>query len=119
VKRIMREAGVEGVRFADLRRTAIVRLAEAGCTVPEISAIRGHQLDYCQRILETFLPRARRSAARAAVERLRETQRRGRGPSQTPSSTSPRRLPQVLDLLVPQEGLEPPTRALRMRCSTG
>jgi integrase len=45
VKRIMREAGVEGVRFADLRRTAIVRLAEAGCTGPEISAIRGHQLD--------------------------------------------------------------------------
>ncbi len=70
-KRIMRAAGVEGVRFQDLRRTAIVRLAEAGCTVPEIAAISGHQIDYCQRILEVYLPRTRRLAERAVVKLLR------------------------------------------------
>jgi len=71
VKRIMRAAGVESVRFSDLRRTAIVRLAEAGCTVPEIAAISGHQIDYCQRILETYLPRTRRLAESAVVKLVR------------------------------------------------
>ena len=30
------------LQFRDLRRTAVVRLAEAQCTVPEIAAISGH-----------------------------------------------------------------------------
>lgn len=78
-KRIMRAAGVEGVRFQDLRRTAIVRLAEAGCTMPEIAAISGHQIDYCQRILEVYLPRTRRLAERAVVKLVRnETGTQGR-----------------------------------------
>lgn len=77
-KRIMRAAGVEGVRFQDLRRTAIVRLAEAGCTVPEIAAISGHQIDYCQRILEVYLPRTRRLAESAVAKLVRnETSTRG------------------------------------------
>ena len=41
----------------DLRRTGIVRLAEAGATVPQIAALSGHSIDYCQRILGTYLPR--------------------------------------------------------------
>ena len=41
----------------DLRRTGIVRMAEAGCTTPQIAAVSGHQIDYCQRIIDTYLPR--------------------------------------------------------------
>ncbi len=68
VRRIMREAGVDGVRFSDLRRTAVVRLAEAGCTVPEIASISGHRIDYCQRIIDTYLPRTRRLAEAAVLK---------------------------------------------------
>ncbi len=70
-RKIARAAGVEGVRFSDLRRTAIVRLAEAGCTTAEIAAISGHQIDWCQRILETYLPRTAELAANAMAKRLR------------------------------------------------
>ena len=41
----------------DLRRTGIVRLAEAGATTPQIAAISGHAIDYCQKIIDTYLPR--------------------------------------------------------------
>ena len=67
-KRVARVAGVEGVRYQDLRRTAIVRLAEAGCTVPEIASISGHAVDYCQRIIDTYLPRTRQLAQAAIVK---------------------------------------------------
>jgi len=64
-------AGIEDRRFQDLRRTAIVRLAEAGCTVPEIASISGHAIDYCARIIETYLPRTR-SLARSAITKLED-----------------------------------------------
>jgi hypothetical protein len=41
----------------DLRRTGIVRLAEAGATTPQIAAISGHSIDRCQRIIDVYLPR--------------------------------------------------------------
>ncbi len=41
----------------DMRRTGIVRLAEVGATTPQIAAISGHAIDYCQRIIDTYLPR--------------------------------------------------------------
>lgn len=41
----------------DFRRTGIVRLAEAGATTPQIAAISGHGIDYCQTIIDTYLPR--------------------------------------------------------------
>jgi integrase len=53
-RRIANMADLTNLQFLDLRRTAVVRLAEAGCTVPEIAAITGHQLDRTARILETY-----------------------------------------------------------------
>ncbi len=41
----------------DMRRTGIVRLAEAGATTPQIAALSGHAIDDCQRIIGTYLPR--------------------------------------------------------------
>lgn len=54
------------IQFRDLRRTAVVRLAEAGCEIPEICAITGHSLKEATEILETYLPRSRKMAENAA-----------------------------------------------------
>jgi hypothetical protein len=59
----------DSLRFMDLRRTSVVRLAEAGCSVPEIAAVTGHTIDRTARILEVYLPRTA-PMARAAVARL-------------------------------------------------
>ncbi len=55
--------------FRDLRRSAVVRLALAGCTIPMISAITGHSYARCEQILETYLPRTS-EMAKLAIERL-------------------------------------------------
>ena len=51
------KAGLGHLQARDLRRTAVVNLARAGATVPEIAAITGHSIDRTQWILETYLPR--------------------------------------------------------------
>lgn len=58
-----------GLQFRDLRRTIVVRMAEAGVDLPGIAAISGHRIDACKKILETYLPRTGKMAA-AAIERL-------------------------------------------------
>jgi len=74
-RRIANIAGLPELQFLDLRRTAVVRLAEAGCTVPEIAAITGHQLDRTARILETYLPR-NGTMAEAAIRKLDQHRKR-------------------------------------------
>lgn len=51
----------------DLRRTGVVRLAEAGATVPQIAAVAGWSIDYTQKIVDTYLPR-RSEVALAGIE---------------------------------------------------
>lgn len=65
----MRKARIVDRKFQDLRRTAIVRMAEAGCTVPEIASVSGHKIDTCQRIVDTYLP-ATRLLAHSAIIKL-------------------------------------------------
>ena len=67
-KAAMVRARVEGRTFHDLRRTAVVRLAEAGCTVPEIASLTGHRIDRTEKIIETYLPRSRRLAQTAITK---------------------------------------------------
>lgn len=67
-----------GLQFRDLRRTAVVRLAEAGATVPMISAITGHSLLRVEQILETYLPRTA-PMADAGIALLEEHRRQRRG----------------------------------------
>lgn len=62
-------AGLDGLEFRDLRRTAMVRMAEAGATDIEISAVSGHDIDQTRRILETYIPRTT-AMATAAVAKL-------------------------------------------------
>ena len=59
----------------DLRRTAAVWLAEAGCSVPEIAAITGHEIDRTARILETYCPRTSTMAVNA-IAKLEQYKRR-------------------------------------------
>lgn len=57
-KAIAKTAGIHGaVQFRDLRRTAMVRLAEAGANAIQIAAISGHDIGVTQKILETYIPR--------------------------------------------------------------
>lgn len=65
---IRSSAGLNHLQARDLRRTAMVRLAEAGCTVPEIASISGHSIERTSHILEVYLPRTRAMASAAIVK---------------------------------------------------
>ena len=61
-------AGIEGYVFHGLRKSAAVRLAEAGCPPDEIKAITGHRTT---RMVEHYTKDAdRKRLARSAVARL-------------------------------------------------
>ena len=62
---------VKTLQFLDLRRTAVVRMGEAGCTESQIAAVTGHKIDTCRRILETYLPRTDKMAE-AAINKLEQ-----------------------------------------------
>ncbi len=62
---IRKKAGIAGVQRRDLRRTAMVRMAEAGATTPQIAAVSGHTIDQTARILDTYIPRRGEVAAGA------------------------------------------------------
>jgi integrase len=62
-------AKLDGLQNRDLRRTAMVRMAEAGAADIEIAAVSGHDIEATRRILETYLPR-NSAMARAAIRKL-------------------------------------------------
>ena len=62
-------AGLNELQFRDLRRTAAVRLSEAGATPQEVAAITGHTIDQTTKILETYIPRTQ-AMADAAIAKL-------------------------------------------------
>jgi integrase len=72
--RTSKRAGVDA-QARDLRRTAMVRMAEAGATTPQIASVSGHSIEATQQILETYLPR-NRDLAEIAIGRLVEYKRR-------------------------------------------
>lgn len=45
----------QDLQYRDLRRTAVLRLGEAGCTIGEIAAVTGHSIEECQKIMDTYL----------------------------------------------------------------
>jgi integrase len=69
-KKACAKAGVEGVTFNDMRGTAVTRLAQAECTVPEIATITGHSLKDVHAILDShYLNRDQRLGDKA-IEKL-------------------------------------------------
>jgi integrase len=73
-RRVAERAGIDA-QARDLRRTAMLRMAEAGATVPQIASVSGHSIEATQRILETYLPR-NRDLAEIAITRLAEYKRK-------------------------------------------
>jgi len=72
---IAQKAELRGeLQFRDLRRTAAVRLGEAGCDLKDIAHITGHSYDRVK-IFETYLPRTR-AVAKEAIVRLSEHRKR-------------------------------------------
>lgn len=67
-REVCQRAGIKGLQFRDLRRTAVVRMAEHGVKVQDIAAITGHTLDTTQSIMETYMPRTKRMAQRAGEQ---------------------------------------------------
>ncbi len=61
-------AGLSDLHFNDLRGTAVVNLADAGCTVPEIASITGHSLKSVNSILEKYWTRTRAQAENAVAK---------------------------------------------------
>ena len=70
-RQIANKAGFTTKQFLDLRRSAAVRLAEAGCTTEEIVAITGHSIEHGAKILEVYIPRSS-AMAKAAVDKRTE-----------------------------------------------
>jgi integrase len=63
-------AGIKGLTFNDLRGTAVLRLALAGCTVPEIAAITGHSPRDAQTILDVNYFHRDQALAESAMRKL-------------------------------------------------
>ena len=63
-------AGVDGLTFHDLRGTAVVRLAIAGASVPQIAAVTGHSLKDVETILDAHYLGRDIQLAEAAVLKL-------------------------------------------------
>ncbi|MGC1669493.1 MAG: hypothetical protein WA767_14780, partial [Pseudolabrys sp.] len=62
-------AGIRGLTFHDLRGTAVVTLARAGCNEVEIYSITGHKPGDVQAILTThYLPRDAEVAGNAIAK---------------------------------------------------
>jgi integrase-like protein len=72
-RRVAKRARIDA-QARDLRRTAMLRMAEAGATIPQIASVSGHSIEATQRILETYLPR-NRDLAEIAITRLAEYKR--------------------------------------------
>lgn len=60
---------MKDVIFMTLRHTAITRLAESGCDVPQIAAISGHRFKTCEQILERYVVRTAKMAREAFSRR--------------------------------------------------
>ena len=54
---VRRTAGLGALQMRDLRRTAMVRMGEAGAEIHQIAAVSGHSIETTKSILETYLPR--------------------------------------------------------------
>lgn len=60
-------ANLKHLQMRDLRRTAMVRMGEAGAEMHQIAAVSGHTIETTRQILETYLPRTLKMA-RGAID---------------------------------------------------
>jgi integrase len=92
----MMRAGIRGLTFHDLRGTAVVTLARAGCNEIEIYSITGHKPGDVQAILTAhYLPRDAEVARNAIAKLNRHKMARG---DQTGDENLPTALPTALKI---------------------
>lgn len=77
-----KHAGIANVQFRDLRGTAITRMAQAGCSVPEIASVTGHSLDDVGAMLDRHYLSRDASLADSAI---RKVETRTKTPNRTPN----------------------------------
>jgi integrase len=65
------------LQFKDLRRTAVVNLYRAGATTGEIASITGHNIESCQKIINTYFPKDTIAAAHG-IQKLHEFESKNR-----------------------------------------
>jgi integrase len=84
-----RKAGINGLTFHDLRGTAVLRLALAGCTVPEIATITGHSIRDVQSILDSNYFHRDVALAESGIRKLEQWAESGnKSPNQAPNRTA-------------------------------
>lgn len=71
---LRRQLNLEHLQMRDLRRTAMVNMAEAGARLVEIAAVSGHTIERTRRILETYIPRTKTMAV-AAIAKWEENEK--------------------------------------------
>jgi len=64
---VRRAAKLDGKQARDLRRTAVVRMAEGGAEIQDIAAVTGHTIERTRQILEVYLPRTAKMAERGVA----------------------------------------------------
>ena len=80
-RKACKKAGVEGLTFHDLRGTAITRLAVAGCSVPEIAAITGHNMKQITAILDAHYLSRDSALGMSAIRKLEAHERGAKIPN--------------------------------------
>lgn len=75
-RKACKAAGIEGVTFHDIRGSAVTKLAEASCTVPEIATITGHSISDVDAILDAHYLSRSDALADSAIRKLERKERR-------------------------------------------
>jgi integrase len=70
------KAAITGLTFHDLRGSAVTRLAEAGCTVPEIASITGLSLETVNTILDAHYLSHTAALAESGIRKLERKEKR-------------------------------------------
>jgi integrase len=80
-RKACQKAYVEGLTFHDLRGTAITRLAVAGCSIPEIASITGHNLKQITIILDAHYLSRDSALGVSAIQKLEAHENRTKAPN--------------------------------------
>ena len=80
------KSGVTGVSFHDLRGTAVSRLAEANCSIPEIATITGHSLKDVHAILDRHYLNRSSNVGAGAIAKLERVHRKSLRQQKSPAA---------------------------------
>jgi hypothetical protein len=100
-RKAVAKAGIRGLTFHDLRGTAVLRLALASSTVPEIATITGHSIRDVQSILDANYFHRDVALAESAIRKLERHRGIGTegGQISEPSYSSGREIAQAIEIV--------------------